>query len=190
MDSSNEPRPLLLHIRNVPISPPVAWDGRRGVFSRLVLDRSDAMGNEAPVLIAGGGLTGLAMASFLAQQGIRSITIERLKESSPLPRAAFFHMRTLEMFRELGIETRVRQESAKEFVPGRRADRHGLRLGAQAGGHHFQSQRGRRRGEPVSPLVPEPAQPRAHPARARRATRARRSCRAPKSRGCARTRPA
>ena len=75
------------------------------------------MGNEAPVLIAGGGLTGLAMASFLAQQGIRSITVERLKESSPLPRAAFFHMRTMEMFRELGIEARVRQESAKEFVP-------------------------------------------------------------------------
>ena len=75
------------------------------------------MGNEAPVLIAGGGLTGLAMASFLAQQGIRSITVERLKESSPLPRAAFFHMRTIEMFRELGIEARVRQESAKEFIP-------------------------------------------------------------------------
>jgi 2-polyprenyl-6-methoxyphenol hydroxylase-like FAD-dependent oxidoreductase len=75
------------------------------------------MGNEAPVLIAGGGLTGLAMASFLAQQGIRSITVERLKESSPLPRAAFFHMRTMEMFRELGIEVRVRQESAKEFIP-------------------------------------------------------------------------
>ena len=75
------------------------------------------MGNEAPVLIAGGGLTGLAMASFLAQQGIRSITVERLKESSPLPRAAFFHMRTMEMFRELGIEARVRQESAKEFIP-------------------------------------------------------------------------
>ena len=91
--------------------------GHRGVFSRLVLDRSNSMGNEAPVLIAGGGLTGLAMASFLAQQGIRSITVERLKESSPLPRAAFFHMRTIEMFRELGIEARVREESAKEFVP-------------------------------------------------------------------------
>jgi len=75
------------------------------------------MGNEAPVLIAGGGLTGLALASFLAQQGIRSITVERLRDSSPLPRAAFFHMRTLEMFRELGIEARVRQESAKEFIP-------------------------------------------------------------------------
>jgi putative polyketide hydroxylase len=72
---------------------------------------------EAPVLIAGGGLTGLAAASFLARHGIRSIAVERLEESSPLPRAAFFHMRTMEMFRELGIESRVREESAKEFVP-------------------------------------------------------------------------
>jgi len=75
------------------------------------------MSLEAPVLIAGGGLTGLAVASFLARHGIRSIAVERLKESSPLPRAAFFHMRTMEMFRELGIEQRVRDESAKEFVP-------------------------------------------------------------------------
>jgi 2-polyprenyl-6-methoxyphenol hydroxylase-like FAD-dependent oxidoreductase len=75
------------------------------------------MTDEAPVLIAGGGLTGLAAASFLAQQGVRSIAIERLKASSPLPRAAFFHMRTLEMFRGLGIEARVREESAREFVP-------------------------------------------------------------------------
>ncbi len=75
------------------------------------------MENEAPVLIAGGGLTGLAAAAFLAQQGIRSIAVERLQESSPLPRAAFFHMRTMEMFRGLGIEARVREESAKEFVP-------------------------------------------------------------------------
>jgi len=75
------------------------------------------MEDEAPVLIAGGGLTGLAAAAFLAQQGIRSIAIERLKDSSPLPRAAFFHMRTIEMFRGLGIEARVREESAKEFIP-------------------------------------------------------------------------
>ena len=75
------------------------------------------MASEAPVLIAGGGLTGLAAASFLAHQGIRSLVVERLKESSPLPRAAFFHMRTIEMFRQLGIEARVREESAKEFVP-------------------------------------------------------------------------
>src|SRR4051812_46763935 len=72
---------------------------------------------QAPVLIAGGGMVGLCAAAFLAQRGIRSIAIERLKGSSPLPRAAFFHMRTLEMFRSLGIEQEVREKSAKDFVP-------------------------------------------------------------------------
>src|SRR5215467_14151504 len=75
------------------------------------------MTDEAPVLIAGGGLVGLSAAAFLAKQGVRSLTVERLPESSPLPRAAFFHMRTLEMFRSLGIEDSVRTQSAKEFVP-------------------------------------------------------------------------
>jgi len=73
--------------------------------------------DEVPVLIAGGGLVGLSAASFLAQQGIRSVAIERLKASSPLPRAAFFHMRTMEMFRSVGIEDAVREQSQKEFVP-------------------------------------------------------------------------
>jgi 2-polyprenyl-6-methoxyphenol hydroxylase-like FAD-dependent oxidoreductase len=72
---------------------------------------------ETPVLIAGGGLVGLSAATFLAHQGIPSVTIERLRESSPLPRAAYFHMRTLEMFRSVGIESRVRERSAVDFVP-------------------------------------------------------------------------
>ena len=75
------------------------------------------MADDAPVLIAGGGLVGLSAAAFLAQHGIRSLTIERLRESSPLPRAAFFHMRTLEMFRSIGVEDAVRTQSAREFVP-------------------------------------------------------------------------
>jgi 2-polyprenyl-6-methoxyphenol hydroxylase-like FAD-dependent oxidoreductase len=74
-------------------------------------------GEEIPVLIAGGGMVGLAAATFLAQQGVRSVAIERLKASSPLPRAAFFHMRTLEMFRSVGIEDKVREGSARDFVP-------------------------------------------------------------------------
>ena len=72
---------------------------------------------EVPVLIAGGGMVGLSAATFLAHQGISSVAIERLKVSSPLPRAAFFHMRTLEMFRSVGIEARVREASEKDFVP-------------------------------------------------------------------------
>ena len=75
------------------------------------------MADEAPVLIAGGGLVGLSAATFLAHQGIRSVTIERLRASSPLPRAAFFHMRTLEMFRSVGIESRMREQSARDFAP-------------------------------------------------------------------------
>src|SRR5947207_2013857 len=75
------------------------------------------MTDEAPVLIAGGGLVGLSAAAFLASHGIRSLTFERLTASSPLPRAAFFHMRTLEMFRSIGIEEAVRSQSEKEFVP-------------------------------------------------------------------------
>lgn len=62
-------------------------------------------------------MVGLSAATFLARHGIRSIAIERLKASSPLPRAAFFHMRTLEMFRSVGIEDRVREASGKDFVP-------------------------------------------------------------------------
>jgi len=72
---------------------------------------------EYPVLIAGGGLVGLSTAMFLAQHGIASLAIERLRGGSPVPRAAFFHMRTIELFRNAGIENEVRTQSDKEFVP-------------------------------------------------------------------------
>lgn len=78
---------------------------------------SDTRDVEAPVIIAGGGMVGLSAATFLAHQGIPSLCIEKLPASSPLPRAAFFHMRTLEMFRAVGIEDRVRERSVHEFVP-------------------------------------------------------------------------
>ncbi|HZM63287.1 MAG TPA: FAD-dependent monooxygenase [Vicinamibacterales bacterium] len=70
---------------------------------------------EVPVLFSGGGLVGLSTAMFLAQHGIASLAVERLVGGSPVPRAAFFHMRTIEMFRSAGIEDRVREQSAKEF---------------------------------------------------------------------------
>jgi 2-polyprenyl-6-methoxyphenol hydroxylase-like FAD-dependent oxidoreductase len=80
---------------------------------RAVTDRVD----EVPVLFSGGGLVGLSTAMFLAQHGIASVAIERLRGGSPVPRAAFFHMRTLEMFRAAGIEDQVREQSLKEFEP-------------------------------------------------------------------------
>ena len=75
------------------------------------------MAEDAPVLIAGGGLVGLSTAMFLAQNGVSSIAIERLKTPSTLPRAAFFHMRTFELFRQAGLEEQVRTQSQKEFTP-------------------------------------------------------------------------
>jgi 2-polyprenyl-6-methoxyphenol hydroxylase-like FAD-dependent oxidoreductase len=72
---------------------------------------------EVPVLFAGGGLVGLSTAMFLAQHGIRSLAIERLQRGSQLPRAAFFHMRTLELFRSADIESDVRAKSLEEFEP-------------------------------------------------------------------------
>ena len=71
----------------------------------------------APVLIAGGGLVGLSTAMFLAQHGVRSLAVERLRGGSALPRAAHFHLRTLELFRQAGIEDEVRAQSEREFLP-------------------------------------------------------------------------
>src|ERR1700760_620948 len=70
-----------------------------------------------PVVIAGGGWIGLSAAMFLAQQGVASLVVERLRGGSPLPRAAHFHLRTLELFRLAGIEGEVRRRSEEEFVP-------------------------------------------------------------------------
>jgi putative polyketide hydroxylase len=73
--------------------------------------------DEVPVLLAGGGLVGLSTAMFLAQHGVASLAVEQLSGASPLPRAAFFHMRTLELFRAAGIEDEVRRQSLNEFEP-------------------------------------------------------------------------
>ena len=76
-----------------------------------------SMVTSAPVVIAGGGLVGLSTAMFLAQHGVASLAIERLRGGSPLPRAAHFHLRTLELFRLAGIEEQVKAQSEREFLP-------------------------------------------------------------------------
>ena len=73
--------------------------------------------DDAPVLIAGGGLVGLSTAMFLAHHGVPSLVVERLRGGSPLPRAAHFHVRTIELFRAAGIEDAVIEQSAREFLP-------------------------------------------------------------------------
>src|ERR1700683_5243021 len=79
--------------------------------------RLDPTTADVSVLIAGGGLVGLTTAMFLAQHGIRSIAVERMRSGSTLPRAAHFHLRTIELFRAAGIEDEVRRQSKADVVP-------------------------------------------------------------------------
>jgi 2-polyprenyl-6-methoxyphenol hydroxylase-like FAD-dependent oxidoreductase len=74
-------------------------------------------GVDAPVVIAGGGLVGMASAAFLARHGVAALVVERMRGGSPLPRAAHFHLRTLELLRAIGVEEDVKRQSELEFLP-------------------------------------------------------------------------
>ncbi len=63
---------------------------------------------EAPVLIVGGSLVGLAAAMFLARHGVQCLSVEKHRGTAIHPRAGYFQLRTLELMREAGIEAKVR----------------------------------------------------------------------------------
>jgi 2-polyprenyl-6-methoxyphenol hydroxylase-like FAD-dependent oxidoreductase len=74
-------------------------------------------GVDAPVVIVGGGLVGMAAAAFLARHGVAAPVVERMRGESRLPRAAHFHLRTLELLRAIGVEEEVKRQSELDFVP-------------------------------------------------------------------------
>lgn len=61
------------------------------------------------VLVVGGSLVGLSAALFLADHGIRAITIERHAGSSPHPRAIGYTTRTMELFRAVGLGGKIEE---------------------------------------------------------------------------------
>jgi 2-polyprenyl-6-methoxyphenol hydroxylase-like FAD-dependent oxidoreductase len=66
---------------------------------------------ETDVLIVGGSLVGLSAATFLAWHGVPTLSVERHDGTAIHPRAGHFHLRTLEVFRSVGLEERVRAAS-------------------------------------------------------------------------------
>ena len=60
--------------------------------------------NDVPVLIVGGGLSGLASALFLEKHNVDYLLVERHPSTAIHPKAG----RTMELFRELGLEQRIR----------------------------------------------------------------------------------
>src|SRR5690348_8296055 len=61
-----------------------------------------------PILIVGGGPVGLAASLFLAEHGVPTLLVERHGGTSIHPRARGINFRTMELFRELGLETSIR----------------------------------------------------------------------------------
>jgi putative polyketide hydroxylase len=64
-----------------------------------------------PVLIVGGGLTGLSMALFLSWHGVKPLLVERHPDLLIHPRARGFTQRTVELFRQVGLEPGIRAAS-------------------------------------------------------------------------------
>lgn len=68
-----------------------------------------------PVLIIGGGFTGLTAALCLQQQGLEYLLLERHASTSLLPKARSLDVRSLEIFRELGLADALR-EAGRELA--------------------------------------------------------------------------
>ncbi|GAA3731830.1 putative polyketide hydroxylase [Spinactinospora alkalitolerans] len=73
---------------------------------------------DTDVLIIGGGLVGLSAAVFTAHQGLRPVLIERRSGLSPHPRARGVNPRTMELFRGVGLEERIRGTESGRALAG------------------------------------------------------------------------
>jgi putative polyketide hydroxylase len=72
--------------------------------------------HHVPVLIVGGGITGLSAALFLQQHGVKFLLVERHPGTSILPRARTMDIRSMELFRSLGLSAELR-EAGKDLAP-------------------------------------------------------------------------
>ena len=71
-----------------------------------------------PVLIVGGGLSGLATAVFLSWQGVDCLLVERHEHHSSHPRARGIHPRAMELMRAVGLEQTIRTAPSATELAG------------------------------------------------------------------------
>ncbi|MDH2390840.1 FAD-dependent monooxygenase [Streptomyces sp. HNM0663] len=67
---------------------------------------------EVPVLVVGGAVTGLSTAVFLGWHGVRSLVVERHPDTLSHPRSRGVNPRTVELYRQVGLEGRVWSEAS------------------------------------------------------------------------------
>lgn len=73
---------------------------------------------EVPVFIVGAGPTGLTATNLLAAYGVQTLTITRYPGTANSPRAHITNQRTMEVFRDLGIEQRVADAATPNALMG------------------------------------------------------------------------
>jgi choline dehydrogenase-like flavoprotein len=64
---------------------------------------------DAPVLIAGGGPTGLVLASLLAANGVNCLLAERSPSTTRFPKMDIAHGPSMELLRRLGVDQELRR---------------------------------------------------------------------------------
>ncbi|MFF4294246.1 FAD-dependent monooxygenase [Streptomyces vinaceus] len=69
---------------------------------------------EVAVLIVGGGPVGLTARALLARWGVSTLLVEKHAELSPFPRSRLVNVRSMEIFRQLGLAARI---TAAAFAP-------------------------------------------------------------------------
>ena len=92
------------------LRPRQAGRARNGQAEKLSWSSSaeEAM-EDVPVLIVGGGPVGLTASILLSQAGVRSLLVERHPGTAIHPKARGINARSMEMYRQCGVEAAIRK---------------------------------------------------------------------------------
>ncbi len=86
----------------------IKYSGSNGLRRRRTSIQDD---DKTSVLVVGGALTGLSSAVFLGAQGVSSVVVERHPALLKHPRLRSITPRTVELFRQVGLEPAIRAAS-------------------------------------------------------------------------------
>lgn len=73
-----------------------------------------ANSSSTPILIVGGGAVGLTCSLLLSQYGISHCLVERKQEIMNHPRATYLSVRSMEIYRQVGIEQQLRRAACPD----------------------------------------------------------------------------